>query len=212
MNSVLDERACQVSSFFAACTPKSRFPECSCPVGQNIQKPDPYDDTKYLVCNNGDRYIFQCPENEVYFPDTEECNTPPTTTTTTTTTSGCPATEIAKIKVNCTCYRFCFGESNTYRDECCDPGEIYMEDTEKCEFYYPFSCSGKTDGRYVDTQNCSVYHICVSNSTFATLNCNDGEVFDEATQSCTTGTICNALVDCGICPDDKTFIKIDCYK
>ncbi|RXG72103.1 hypothetical protein Avbf_03657 [Armadillidium vulgare] len=73
-------------------------------------------------------------------------------------------------------------------------------------------CTGKEDGEYVDPHNCSVYHICVEEDIFATQTCIYPEEFDQVNDVCTEDTaICDAVVDCGICPDDDTYIKIDCF-
>ncbi|RXG57075.1 hypothetical protein Avbf_10583 [Armadillidium vulgare] len=204
------KEACQVSKTFAACTDISSVPNCSCPQGQTIKKADPYDDTKYLLCNNGERFIFECPNNEVFDPETEACYTPPTTTSTTTTENPCPPGGGDVIGINCTCSRYCLGGSS-FVDECCQPGEIYDVFTQSCKFYYPFTCVGKTDGKYVDIHNCSVYHICIDEAIFATESCAENEEFDQDTEECSSDTAsCDPIVDCGICPDEDTFIKIDC--
>ncbi|KAB7494079.1 hypothetical protein Anas_05609 [Armadillidium nasatum] len=160
---------------------------------------------------NGDRYIFECPAGEYYDDDLQECYLPAPTTTTTKAPNPCSVTGGEVIGLNCTCYRYCLGGDSFY-DECCNPGEIYDEVTLNCDFYYPFSCTGKTDGEYVDPHNCSVYHICVGEAIFATQTCTFPDEFDEDKQECTDDTtVCDAIVDCGICPDEDTYIKIDCY-
>ncbi|KAB7494082.1 hypothetical protein Anas_05607 [Armadillidium nasatum] len=204
LHTCTQKQACQVSKTYAACTDISSVPDCSCPQGQTIKKADPYDDTKYLLCNNGERYIFDCPNNEIFDPETEACYTPPTTTSTTTTENPCSLDGGDVIKVNCTCYRYCLGGSS-FLDECCQPGEIYDEVSQNCKFYYPFTCVGKTDGKYVDIHNCN-------EGIFATESCAENEEFDEDTEECSSDSAsCDPIVDCGICPDDETFIKIDCY-
>ncbi|KAL7646403.1 UNVERIFIED_CONTAM: hypothetical protein RMT77_003316 [Armadillidium vulgare] len=209
LNLCTQSQACQVSKTFAACT--DNFENCSCPKDQNIKKPDPYDNRKYLLCNEGERYIFECPEGEFYDDDLQECYTPATTTTTTPAPNPCPEQAGDVIWLNCTCYRYCLGGDSFY-DECCNPGEIVNEETLNCDFYYPFSCTGKEDGEYVDPHNCSVYHICVGEDIFATQSCTSPDEFDEVNDVCTEDTtICDAVVDCGICPDDDTYIKIDCF-
>ncbi|KAL7646402.1 UNVERIFIED_CONTAM: hypothetical protein RMT77_003315 [Armadillidium vulgare] len=197
-------QACQVKSVYSACSDITDVPDCFCPQNETVKKPDPYDDTKYLLCTDGERYMFKCPEGEIYDNETQSCHI-----STTPLPSGCPGDINIKIYLNCTCFRYCFNDGN-YADSCCPAGEIFDESTEQCEVFEFFSCTDREDGRYVDNHNCSIYHTCVEGELFATDYCQEGLVFNETTGLCEEGD-CDEIPDCGVCPDDQTFIKIDCH-
>ncbi|KAB7498169.1 hypothetical protein Anas_07905, partial [Armadillidium nasatum] len=142
-------------------------PDCFCPQNETVKKPDPYDDTKYLICADGERYIFECSDGEIFYNETQSCGI-----STTPFPSGCPGDINIKMYLNCTCFH-------------------------------------REDGRYADNHNCSIYHTCVEGDLFTTDYCQEGLVFNETTGLCEEGD-CDEIPDCGVCPDDQTFIKIDC--
>ncbi|KAB7494080.1 hypothetical protein Anas_05611 [Armadillidium nasatum] len=195
--------ACQVKSVYSACSDITDVPDCFCPQNETVKKPDPYDDTKYLLCADGERYIFECSDGEIFYNETQSCGI-----STTPFPSGCPGDINIKMYLNCTCFRYCFNDGK-YADSCCPSGEIFDESTEQCEVFEFFSCTDREDGRYADNHNCSIYHTCVEGDLFTTDYCQEGLVFNETTGLCEEGD-CDEIPDCGVCPDDQTFIKIDC--
>ncbi|KAL7646466.1 UNVERIFIED_CONTAM: hypothetical protein RMT77_003379 [Armadillidium vulgare] len=207
-------QVCQEVSGFSTCVNSVNVPECECPITGVEQKADFYDDEKFIICLEGTPHIEHCKDGKIVNPQTGECVAPPTTTTnepTITPLEKCPDGEFAKVAVSCTQYRYCLSNGDTSEVLNCNLGEIFDTETDECKFYAPFSCTNRTNGYYTDTTNCSIFHLCIDGSTYDEITCSNGEYFDEEIQECRSPSDvkCNALKDCGICPDAETFIQIN---
>lgn len=52
-----------------------------------------------------------------------------------------------------------------------------------------FSCEGKQEGNYADSSDatCKKYYICMGNNVMVQQECQEGEFFDVAIQTCRKG-------------------------
>lgn len=198
-------QACQVQDKFAFCAENSAVPDCNCPPGESLQKPDPYDNTKYLVCENGVRHLFACPGGEIYDDTTELCIKLPSTTT-----FPCPDGDNIKVEVNCTCYRNCYEGGGYSKLLCCDVGTVFIDENQGCEPYEFFSCLSKPNGKYGDPHDCTLYYTCINEAKVGTGHCPDDSYFNDATGFCDISE-CTKQQDCGVCPYSGAFIKVDCF-
>ncbi|KAB7498168.1 hypothetical protein Anas_07906 [Armadillidium nasatum] len=211
-------QVCQEISTFSSCVDSLNVEACECPETGKTVLPDVYDDDKFIICDNGNRHIEECQENEFFNPDTEHCEPIPTTTPAPTTTPvtrspSCPATGFDTVAVSCTQFQACYSDGTFSDVDSCPLGYVFNDETNNCDQYIPFTCVDKVDGYYSNTHNCSIYYLCISGSPFGSpFTCPAGKLFDDTAGTCLPEeeATCNAVQDCGICPDAETFIPYDC--